>query len=75
MKEFHNMKYKHIKGLQLQKPAYLKTPNQKIRELLEGKAVVLTEENLAEFESLGVQVEPIEKKIKKPKKEEKLTNG
>jgi len=69
------MKYKHIKGLQLQKPAYLKTPNQKIRELLEGKAVVLTEENLAEFESLGVQVEPIEKKVKKPKKEEKLTNG
>jgi len=30
---------------------------------------------LAEFESLGVQVEPIEKKVKKPKKEEKLTNG
>lgn len=66
------MKYKHIKGLQLQKPSYLQTPNQKIRELLDGKEVELSEDNLAEFESLGVQVEPVEKKTKKkPKKEEK----
>ena len=42
------MKYKHIKGLQLQKPSYLDTPNQKIRELLEGKEVELSEENVAE---------------------------
>lgn len=70
------MKYKHIKGLQLQKPSYLQTPNQKIRELLDGKEVELSEDNLAEFESLGVQVEPVEKKTKKkPKKEEKITNG
>ena len=41
------MKYKHIKGLQLQKPSYLETPNQKIRELLEGKEVELNEENVA----------------------------
>ena len=61
------MKYKHIKGLQLQKPSYLETPNQKIRELLEGKEVVLSEENVAEFESLGVQVKPINKKPKKKK--------
>jgi len=61
------MKYKHIKGLQLQKPSYLKTPNQKIRELLEGKEVELNEDNLAEFESLGVQVEPVENKPKKKK--------
>ena len=67
------MKYKHIKGLQLQKPSYLQTPNQKIRELLEGKEAELNEENVAEFESLGVQVEPVKKeqpKKKKVKKEE-----
>jgi len=61
------MKYKHIKGLQLQKPSYLNTPNQKIRELLDGKEVELNEDNLAEFESLGVQVEPVENKPKKKK--------
>ena len=57
------MKYKHIKGLQLQKPSYLNTPNQKIRELLAGE----------EFESLGVQVQPVKKEQpkKKVKKEEK----
>ena len=66
------MKYKHIKGLQLQKPSYLNTPNQKIRELLAGKEVELEKENLEEFESLGVQVKPIKKEPKKKvKKEEK----
>jgi len=64
------MKYKHIKGLQLQKPSYLSTPNQKIRELLAGGEVELEKENLEEFESLGVQVQPI-KKQKPKKKEEK----
>ena len=66
------MKYKHIKGLQLQKPSYLSTPNSKIRELLAGKEVELEKENLEEFESLGVQVQPIKKepKKKKVKKEE-----
>jgi len=64
------MKYKHIKGLQLQKPSYLNTPNQKIRELLAGGEVELEKENLEEFESLGVQVQPI-KKQKPKKKEEK----
>jgi len=33
--------------------------------LLEGKEVVLSEENVAEFESLGVQVKPVENKPKK----------
>jgi len=61
------MKYKHIKGLQLQKPSYLKTSNQVIRELLDGKEVELSEENVAEFESLGVQVKPVENKPKKKK--------
>ena len=61
------MKYKHIKGLQLQKPSYLQTPNQKIRELLAGKEVELTEENLAELEQLGVKVEPIKKEQPKKK--------
>ena len=66
------MKYKHIKGLQLQKPSYLSTPNSKIRELLAGKEVELEKENLEEFESLGVQVQPIRKEPKKTvKKEEK----
>jgi len=66
------MKYKHIKGLQLQKPSYLSTPNFKIRELLAGKEVELEKENLEEFESLGVQVQPIRKEPKKKvKKEEK----
>ena len=66
------MKYKHIKGLQLQKPSYLSTPNSKIRELLAGKEVELEKENLEEFESLGVQVKPIKKEPKKKvKKEEK----
>jgi len=67
------MKYKHIKGLQLQKPSYLNTPNQKIRELLAGEEVELEKENLEEFESLGVQVQPVkkEKPKKKVKKEEK----
>ena len=64
------MKYKHIKGLQLQKPSYLSTPNQKIRELLAGGEVELEKENLEEFESLGVQVQPV-KKQKPKKKEEK----
>ena len=57
------MKYKHIKGLQLQKPSYLNTPNQKIRELLAGEEVELEKENLEEFESLGVQVQPVKKEI------------
>jgi len=66
------MKYKHIKGLQLQKPSYLSTPNSKIRELLAGKEVELEKENLEEFESLGVQVQQIRKEPKKKvKKEEK----
>jgi hypothetical protein len=66
------MKYKHIKGLQLQKPSYLSTPNSKIRELLACKEVELEKENLEEFESLGVQVQPIRKEPKKKvKKEEK----
>ena len=66
------MKYKHIKGLQLQKPSHLDTSNQKIRELLAGGEVELEKENLEEFESLGVQVQPIRKEPKKKvKKEEK----
>ena len=66
------MKYKHIKGLQLQKPSNLETPNSKIRELLAGKEVELEKQNLEEFESLGVQVQPIRKEPKKKvKKEEK----
>jgi len=66
------MKYKHIKGLQLQKPSHLDTPNQKIRELLAGGEVELEKENLEEFESLGVQVQPVKKEPKKKvKKEEK----
>jgi hypothetical protein len=60
------VKYKHIKGLQLQQPNNLKISNKKVRQLLEGKAVVLREEDVIEFESLGVQVESIEKE--KPKK-------
>jgi len=64
------MKYKHIKGLQLQKPSNLETPNRKIRDLLSGKEVELEKENLEEFESLGVQVQPV-KKQKPKKKEEK----
>ena len=63
-------KYIHKKGLQLQKPSYLNTPNRKIRELLDGKEVELEKENLEEFESLGVQVQPV-KKQKPKKKEEK----
>ena len=62
------MKYKHIKGLQLQKPSYLSTPNFKIRELLAGGEVELEKESLEEFESLGVQVQPVTKQ--KPKKKE-----
>ena len=34
------MKYKHIKGLQLQKPSHLDTSNQKIRELLVEKSML-----------------------------------
>ena len=65
------MKYIHKKGLQLQKPSYLKTSNQKIRELLDGKEVELKKENLEEFESLGVQVVSAEKKQKPKKKIDK----
>ena len=61
------MKFKHIKGLKLQKPSYLKTSNEKIRDLLDGKEVELSKENLEEFESLGVQVQPVKKE--QPKKE------
>ena len=60
------MKYIHKKGLQLQQPTYLNTPNRKIRELLDGKEVELEKENLEEFENLGVQVVPAKKQ--KPKK-------
>ena len=62
------MKYKHIKGLQLQKPAYLKASNSKIRALLAGKEVELNEQSMEEFESLGVQVVLVEKKTKPKKK-------
>ncbi len=47
------MKYKHIKGLQLQKPSYLSTPNSKIRELLAGKEVELEKENLEQRNNRG----------------------
>ena len=40
------MKYKHIKGLQLQKPSNLKTTNRKIRDLLVGKEVELKKRKL-----------------------------
>ena len=65
------MKYIHKKGLQLQKPSYLNTPNRKIRELLDGKEVELEKENLEEFENLGVQVVPAGKKTKPKKKIDK----
>jgi hypothetical protein len=66
------MKYKHVKGLQLQKPNNLKVSNAKILELLENKEVELNNKEVAEFESLGVQVKPLNEKpkIKKVKKEE-----
>ena len=41
------------------------------RKLLKGEAVNLSEKNLEEFESLGVQVVPVEKKQKPKAKEEK----
>ena len=63
------MKYIHKKGLQLQKPSYLKTPNQKIKELLQGKEVELDKEILEEFESLGVEVIPASKAKPKKKKD------
>ena len=51
---------------------HVDTPNQKIRQLLAGGEVELEKENLEEFESLGVQVQPVKKQPKKKvKKEEK----
>jgi|TARA_R110000824_G_scaffold200685_1_gene384720 hypothetical protein len=63
------MKYKLVSGLKLQY-GYTQTPNGICRKLLKGQEVKLKKEELAELESLGVKLEPTEKK-KPSKKEEK----
>ncbi len=59
------MKYKLISGLRLQY-GYTRSSNRIVRQLLDGKEVELSKENLEEFEHLGAQVQPVEKE--KPKK-------
>lgn len=63
------MKYKLVSGLKLQY-GYTQTSNRIVRNLIDGQEVELNKEELAEFESLGVQVKPTQKK-KPSKKEEK----
>lgn len=64
-RERGNIMSKYIlkSGLKLQY-GYTQTPNRVCRKLLKGEAVKLSEKNLEEFESLGVQVVPVEKKTK-----------
>ncbi len=71
-RERGNIMSKYIlkSGLKLQY-GYTQTPNRVCRKLLKGEAVKLSEKNLEEFESLGVQVVPVEKKQKPKAKEEK----
>ena len=69
------MKYKLVKtrGLRLQY-GYTQTPNRVCRKLIRGEAVKLKKEELAELESLGVQLEPTSKP-KPSKKEREIENG
>ena len=67
------MKYKHIKGLELQKPAYLLVPNRDVRKLLYGEEVEVEKEAVEQLEGLGVKLEEVSKERpkKKIKKEDK----
>ena len=67
------MKYKHIKGLELQKPAYLLVPNRDVRKLLNGEEVEVEKEAVEQLEGLGVKLEVVSKERpkKKIKKEDK----
>ncbi len=67
------MKYKHIKGLELQKPAYLLVPNRDVRKLLNGEEVEVEKEAVEQLEGLGVKLEEVSKERpkKKIKKEDK----
>ena len=55
------MKYKHIKGLELQKPAYLLVPNRDVRKLLNGEEVEVEKEAVEQLEGLGVKLEEVSK--------------
>lgn len=66
------MKYKHIKGLQYHLPKYVDIDKRKYHDLLDGKDVVLNEDDVKVLEELGVKFKAIEKKAKK--KEEKIEN-
>ena len=67
------MKYKHIKGLELQKPAYLLVPNRDVRKLLNGEEVEVEKEAVEQLEGLGVKLVEVSKERpkKKIKKEDK----
>jgi len=67
------VKYKHIKGLELQKPAYLLVPNRDVRKLLNGEEVEVEKEAVEQLEGLGVKLEEVSKERpkKKIKKEDK----
>ena len=61
------MKYKHIKGLELQKPAYLLVPNRDVRKLLNGEEVEVEKEAVEQLEGLGVKLEEVSKERPKNK--------
>ena len=67
------MKYKHIKGLELQKPAYLLVPNRDVRKLLNGEEVEVEKEAVEQLEGLGVKLEEVSKE--RPKKKIKKQRG
>tara|TARA_B100000965_G_C19582504_1_gene754245 strand:+ start:220 stop:408 length:189 start_codon:yes stop_codon:yes gene_type:complete len=59
------MKYKHIKGLQYHKVRDLEIDKKKYQDLLDGKDVVLKEEEIESLKDAGVKMRPIETKKKK----------
>jgi hypothetical protein len=66
------MKYKHVKGLELQKPAYMKALNRDIRALLNGQEVKLDPEEVLDMENLGVILEEVSVKKKEKKKKNEI---
>lgn len=66
------MKYILIKGLRHLPERYTGLSSSKIQDLNSGKDVNLNEKEVEKLESLGVRLQPLQKK---KKKEEKIENG
>lgn len=66
------MKFKHVKGLELQNRNMLMAPNFKLRALLAGKEVDLNKEEAEDLKRCCI-IQPVQEQVKKKKvKKEKL---